>query len=918
MRGLMGYITLVKHFKLMRCGWVVLTVLCATAPLAQAGGGPQNVLVIVNDNSLESLELGHYYQTKRGVPAGNVCHIRTAVDFNISSADFTNQVRQPILNYIATSGLSNQIDYIVFSRDIPYRVYRGTSSNGLTAATFYDFKTGPMCDNPDNASKSDYFEAERAFVHGNAPSSNRYYLSTILTSTNLAFSKQLVDRSADADFSWPTGTVFLFHTLDPRNIQWPQFEDTDFRSRFLDIPERRVFLDGDFTNAVTNAVGVMVGQTMGMPIADSTFVQGALGDHLTSYGGVLYEDSGQRSIIDWIRGGCVGSYGTVLEPCALSEKFPRAQVHFWYGRGFNMGESYWMSVRNPYQGVFVGDPLCAPYAVTPTATVFGITSGQVVSNTINVTVTGLASSVTRPVGRLDLFLDGVFLANLTNIAPTRSNVVTVTINGTNCTYVVRANMDIFNVATGLASSINSSNLGVRAQAYGDRIEIRQSALGVAGAALTCVGSSSTGSAGMVTVLAWSPRTNFLEAVYNAHEQLTLSGTPVSGDVLRLVITNLAGVAVTNEVVASANDDINTLLHKLASTVNSNPSLQGGDGCEMKWVTVTNIYYNPSEHEGYLVARTNTWQGYNLHVAYSVITQPSSSLVGPGFTDYFNDNSNVLSARATVFLSEGRTNLVGTYSLVTTNIADGPHELTAIVYEGTAVRTQGRVTIPFVVDNNAIACAITNPPTDGTALLSESVTAYVQASAVTSVEFYVEGKLMASTNAPPYVFSFAATNYGVGRVNLQAKAFASGGNSVLSSSVVLTILPDYDFDELDDNWEIQNWGSITVTSGTNDWDNDRVNNRDEYTADTQPTNETSFFQVSRIGWTNNLALIEYVSSTARQYRLHYNDASLLDGLWLESLNWLWGGGGITTQLDDGTVMPLPTNALRFYRVRAHRP
>jgi hypothetical protein len=62
----------------------------------------------------------------------------------------------------------------------------------------------------------------------------------------------------------------------------------------------------------------------------------------------------------------------------------------------------------------------------------------------------------------------------------------------------------------------------------------------------------------------------------------------------------------------------------------------------------------------------------------------------------------------------------------------------------------------------------------------------------------------------------------------------------------------------------------------------------------------------------------VSSTARQYRLHYSDGSLLDGLWLESSNWLWGSSGVTTQLDDGTLIPLPTNAMRFYRVRAHRP
>ena len=83
-----------------------------------------------------------------------------------------------------------------------------------------------------------------------------------------------------------------------------------------------------------------------------------------------------------------------------------------------------------------------------------------------------------------------------------------------------------------------------------------------------------------------------------------------------------------------------------------------------------------------------------HKLFLVYEVDSLTLTGPDFADFFNDNSDVLSARATVFLSEGRTNLVGTYSLITTNLADGPHELTAVVYEGTAVRTQGRLTHSF--------------------------------------------------------------------------------------------------------------------------------------------------------------------------------------------------------------------------------
>ena len=924
---MLGYIAPVTHAKFIRNLRVILAAFSMAASTALAGGGPQNVLVVVNDNSLESLELGHYYQAKRGVPDRNICHITTTTNYSIDTAGYSNQIRAPVLSYISSAGLSNQIDAIVFSKDIPYRVYQGPYTNyrhsSLPSSMFYGFRSSPDvytigCELA-AGSASDYYNAERSFVRAGSPSSNRYYLASMLAATNLAGARTMIDRAVAADCSNPTGTVYYYRTLDPRNFQWGEFENSLFMVRLLNGNVRGVELDGyTFENPPkTDVVGLVAGQCCSLNAGANTYLPGAFAEHATSYGGVLYDESEfqqpareQERILRWTEAGCAGSFGTVVEPCAYTSKFPRAQLHYWYGRGFSLGESLYMSVQNPYQGVAVGDLLCSPYAVPFSVVVSGLSVGQVAAGSVSITVTGTASSASRPLNQLDLYLDGIYVSTLTNQASTRSNVVSVAINGTNCTYRVPLNAQLFNIATGLTASINASNLGVRASAYNDRVEIRQMAPNQPAASWTFAAGSSTGSASTLTTFAATPETNFIESPNFAWEVLTLGGAPVSGDVVRVVVTNLDNATFTNEVTArSTNDTPYSLLTNLAATVNADPGLTNSRGCVLKWVM---------DGEGYLVARTNGWEGGGLFVSYSVITQPGSTLTGPDFTDQFNDNSNMVTARATVFLSEGRTKLTASYSLDTTVLADGPHELMVVAYEGTAVRTQGRVTIPFVVDNHSVACAITNPPACGTALLSGSITAHVQASAATSVEFYVEGKLLASTNALPYVFLFAATNYGVGQVTLQAKAFASGGDSVLSTNVILVILPDYDFDGLDDNWEIRNWGSITVTDGTNDWDNDSINNHDEYTADTQPTNESSFFRVSRIGWTNNQAQIEYASSTARQYRLHYSDESLLEDLWLPSSSWLWGGDGITTQLDDGTVMPLPTNATRFYRVRAHRP
>ena len=56
-------------------------------------------------------------------------------------------------------------------------------------------------------------------------------------------------------------------------------------------------------------------------------------------------------------------YGTVSEPCSHAQKFPHPQVLLLdYAQGSSAIEAYWKSVAWPLQGVFVGEPLAAPFA----------------------------------------------------------------------------------------------------------------------------------------------------------------------------------------------------------------------------------------------------------------------------------------------------------------------------------------------------------------------------------------------------------------------------------------------------------------------------------------------------------------------------------------------------------------------------
>jgi uncharacterized protein (TIGR03790 family) len=93
------------------------------------------------------------------------------------------------------------------------------------------------------------------------------------------------------------------------------------------------------------------------------WVPGAVGDHLTSFGGALQGRGGQMPATDWIASGATASYGTVSEPCSHLQKFPHPQVLLLhYLQGSSVIEAYWKSVAWPQQGVFIGEPLAAPFA----------------------------------------------------------------------------------------------------------------------------------------------------------------------------------------------------------------------------------------------------------------------------------------------------------------------------------------------------------------------------------------------------------------------------------------------------------------------------------------------------------------------------------------------------------------------------
>ena len=102
--------------------------------VAWAGGSGLNVIVVVNQNSTNSVQLGNDYCEQRGVPPQNVLRMTnwTGGATNWSPADFQTNLLNPLLGLVASRELTHQAQFVVLSMGIPYRVTDGNNENSTT------------------------------------------------------------------------------------------------------------------------------------------------------------------------------------------------------------------------------------------------------------------------------------------------------------------------------------------------------------------------------------------------------------------------------------------------------------------------------------------------------------------------------------------------------------------------------------------------------------------------------------------------------------------------------------------------------------------------------------------------------------------------------------------------------------------
>src|SRR5215831_9542606 len=91
--------------------FLIITALLTSARDA-VGQTAANVLLVINEASPASQEIGSYYAQKRNIPAGNLIRLRLPVGDDIERTDYERQLEAPLQSWLLANFAEDRILYI--------------------------------------------------------------------------------------------------------------------------------------------------------------------------------------------------------------------------------------------------------------------------------------------------------------------------------------------------------------------------------------------------------------------------------------------------------------------------------------------------------------------------------------------------------------------------------------------------------------------------------------------------------------------------------------------------------------------------------------------------------------------------------------------------------------------------------------
>nr|WP_256081568.1 TIGR03790 family protein [Massilia sp. YIM B04103] len=311
-----------------------------------AGLQPAQLAIVINDEEPNSVEIGEYYRKARNIPDGNVVHVRIPHRPRKLDVISFGKLKDEI-----NAKLGPEIQAVLFVWTAPYAV----ECNSLTSAYALGFDA-EQCAKPCGPGKpSPYFNSNAA----KPAQQHMMRLAMLMPTESVADAKALIGRGTAGALSMPSANAyFLITSEQARNSR------AQFFPKSTALPARRLSIKTQQSDVLEGARDIMfyqTGKARVEKLETLQFLPGALADHLTSTGGDLLGTT-QMSSLRWLEAGATASYGSVSEPCNYWQKFPNPAVLLrHYLNGASAVEAYWRSVAWPAQGLFIGEPLAAPY-----------------------------------------------------------------------------------------------------------------------------------------------------------------------------------------------------------------------------------------------------------------------------------------------------------------------------------------------------------------------------------------------------------------------------------------------------------------------------------------------------------------------------------------------------------------------------
>ncbi|MBK9440013.1 MAG: TIGR03790 family protein [Comamonadaceae bacterium] len=328
----------------------------------------QTLGLVINTADPYSVAVGDYYTLRRGIAPEQILRVTLPLRPTLTAAEFE------ALAVRVRDHMPAHVQGLALAWTQPYAV----ECNSLTSALTLGFQ-------PDQCKQTCAPGVpSRLFNSSSTRPFTRYAMrpSMLLASRSVVSAMALIDRGVAADGQLgklgglPANAVFVSTQDQARNVRAPLFpREGPLLGRMTNVvrveegaapaPAEPKPAEGQEATAPAfkQVVLYQTGAAIVTNMAAIGWLPGALADHLTSSGGHLLDRQGQTSALEWLEAGATASYGTVSEPCNHTQKFPHPEVLLaHYLQGVTALEAYWRSVAWPAQGVFIGEPLAAPYA----------------------------------------------------------------------------------------------------------------------------------------------------------------------------------------------------------------------------------------------------------------------------------------------------------------------------------------------------------------------------------------------------------------------------------------------------------------------------------------------------------------------------------------------------------------------------